>query len=197
MKTHHTDRRVIRTRRALRDALLTLVLENGYDGVTVEQITMRADLGRTTFYLHYRDKEDLLLESIRELIDDLVACIRVSEASPILLAFQHAADNADLYRIILRGEGAYRAVERLRKTIIGTIEVLFEEYIHALPAAEQNRIKSALPLEVFTNYFAGSLLGMLTWWLEEARPYSPDEMTDMFRRLFFSGATETLGVEIA
>lgn len=197
MKAHKIDRRVLRTRRALKDAMLTLVLENGYDGVTVEQITAHADLGRTTFYLHYRDKEDLLLESIRELIDDLVACIRVSEVAPILLAFQHAADNADLYRVILRGEGAYRAVERLRKTIIQTIEALFEEYIHALPLAEQARIKAALPLEVFTNYFAGSLLGMLTWWLEEARPYEPEEMTDMFRQLFFNGATETLGVELA
>lgn len=196
MKTHKTDRRVVRTRRALKDAMLSLVLESGYDGVTVEQITAHADLGRTTFYLHYRDKEDLLLESIRELIDDLVACIRISEAPPILLAFQHAADNADLYRIILRGEGAYRAVERLRKTIIQTIEALFEEYIHALPSAEQDRIKAALPLEVFTNYFAGSLLGMLTWWLEGARPYSPEEMAEMFRQLFFNGATETLGVQL-
>ncbi len=190
------DRRILRTRRALKDALLALVLEKGYDDVTVEAITERADLGRTTFYLHYRDKEDLLLESIRELIDDLVDHIRVSEAPPILLAFQHAADNADLYRVILRGEGAYKARERLRRTIIQTIEGLFSEYLHAKPEIEQHRIQAAVPFEILANYFSGSLLGLLTWWLEEERPYSSEEMTEVFRRMFMNGARETLGMEL-
>ncbi|MCK4724588.1 MAG: helix-turn-helix transcriptional regulator, partial [Anaerolineales bacterium] len=66
------DRRVRRTRRALRQALLDLMDEKGYDEVTVEEITNRADIGRTTFYLHYRAKQDLLLEQFGELIDQLV-----------------------------------------------------------------------------------------------------------------------------
>ncbi len=66
------DRRVNRTRRQLREALFNLILEKGYDAVTVEEITARADVGRTTFYLHYHDKEDLLMESIGELVDDLI-----------------------------------------------------------------------------------------------------------------------------
>ena len=52
-----TDRRTNRTRRQLREALLALILEKGYDSITVEDITGRADLGRTTFYLHYRDRK--------------------------------------------------------------------------------------------------------------------------------------------
>ena len=59
MKSNKPDRRVNRTRRLLREALLALIMEEGYDAVTIEEITDRADLGRTTFYLHYRDKEDL------------------------------------------------------------------------------------------------------------------------------------------
>jgi AcrR family transcriptional regulator len=66
------DRRVSRTRRQLREALFNLILEKGYDATTVEEITARADVGRTTFYLHYHDKEDLLMESIGELVDDLI-----------------------------------------------------------------------------------------------------------------------------
>jgi len=193
MNHRKIDRRILRTRRALKDAMLALVLEQGFDAVTIEQITYRADLGRTTFYLHYRDKEELLLESIRELIDDLVAHIRVSNSSPILLAFQHAAENADLYRIILRGEGAYSAVERLRKTINQTIEELFREFLQARADVEPDLIRSSFPLEVVTNFLAGSLLGLLTWWLEERPPYTTEQMADMFRRLFLDGIRETLG----
>src|SRR5512133_4407009 len=66
------DRRARRTRKQLKEALFALVLEKGYDGVTIEDITERADLGRTTFYLHYRDKEELLLESIDSISEELM-----------------------------------------------------------------------------------------------------------------------------
>ena len=69
------DRRTRRTRRSLREALFALILEKGYDAVTIEHITERADLGRTTFYLHYRDKEDLLLEAIDTIAAELIARI--------------------------------------------------------------------------------------------------------------------------
>ena len=67
------DRRVRRTRRALRKALNDLMEEKGYDQVTIEDLTERADIGRTTFYLHYSAKQDLLLEQFGEMIDQLVA----------------------------------------------------------------------------------------------------------------------------
>ena len=117
MQEKRIDRRVNRTRRMLREALMSLTLERGYEAVTVEEITQRADVGRTTFYLHYKDKEDLLVESVDTAINDLVEQIsdlpvsswaipydshapQDTPRSPILLVFQHASDNADLYRII-------------------------------------------------------------------------------------------------
>ena len=68
-----TDRRVRRTRHALENALISLILEKGYDAVTIEEITDRADLGRTTFYLHFRDKEELLMNAIDTMIEDFLA----------------------------------------------------------------------------------------------------------------------------
>lgn len=197
MRNNKTDRRVLRTRRALKDALMALILEKGYDTLTIEDITERADLGRTTFYLHYRDKEDLLLESILEIINDLVAQTRASGEQPILLTFQHAAKNADLYRIILRGEGVFKAIDRLRKIVAQTIEELLSEALQERSAQDQVEVKPQIPMDVFVNYFAGSLLGMLTWWLEQGAPHSPEEMTEMFRLLFFQGANEVLGVDLA
>ncbi len=200
------DRRARRTRKLLSEALFALILEKGYDAVTIEDITRRADLGRTTFYLHYRDKEDLLLQSIEETADELASRVahlyeEISQtemnqppsepsasASPVLFVFQHAAENADIYRIILRGEGAYQVMHRIREIAsryaMGFLSARFKE----------NNANNApsIPLEVIANFFAGSLLGMLTWWLESGMPYPPAEMAHMFRQMTFLGLQQAV-----
>lgn len=186
-----TDRRTRRTRRLLRDSLLALILEKGYDAVTIEEITERADLGRTTFYLHYKDKEDLLLKSIAAISDELLS--QISDNPPILLVFQHAAENAALYRIILRGEGAHRATAWLR----GMISDAARDFLVTKKVEENLAVSPIVPVEVFSNYFAGSLLGLLTWWLEKDMPYLPEEMAEMFQTLFFQGAKQSLGLPFA
>jgi|WetSurMetagenome_2_1015567.scaffolds.fasta_scaffold361133_1 AcrR family transcriptional regulator len=193
MNNNSGDRRARRTRRLLREALFALILENGYDAVTIEDITEHADLGRTTFYLHYKDKEDLLIQCIQEVANELASQIDLVipssnypgglvESNPILFVFQHASQNAILYRIILRGEGSsYKASSRLREII--------SHYAYEFLDERRNRfhITNAVPLEVIANYFSGSLLGMLTWWLENNMPYPVQEISEMFRRLFFTG----------
>lgn len=206
MESKKIDRRINRTRKQLREALLSLIIERGYDSVTINQITSRADLGRTTFYLHYKDKEDLLLESIDANADDLVAQIKqiplsawkVHKAaeveflveSPIRLIFEHAAQNATLYKVILWGEGGFRATGRLRDVITQAID----EFLQLKTARENLTLHPEVPIEVFSNYFAGSLMGLLSWWLENDLPYPPDVMADMFQKMFFSGARAVLGI---
>ena len=63
------DRRVRRTRHALQHAMVDLVLEKGYERVSVADVTERADVGRSTFYAHYRDKEDLFLSGLAGVTD--------------------------------------------------------------------------------------------------------------------------------
>ncbi len=198
-----SDRRTNRTRRQLKDALFALILEKGYAAVTIEDITERADLGRTTFYLHYRDKEELLLESIDSISDELmeqVSPIRgalvdnpqvssnsVTEA--IRVVFRHAAENGKLYLVILRGEGAAKAAMRVR-------EIITEKVAEILaPPIEKGLILPQVPVEIFAAYFAGSLLGLMTWWLESNQPYSPEEMAEIFSRMYFNGGRYMLGIE--
>ena len=64
------DRRVQRTRKLLRDALMSLIMEDGYDAVSIQDITEKANLGRATFYLHFKDKDELLLDVMEQFIDD-------------------------------------------------------------------------------------------------------------------------------
>jgi AcrR family transcriptional regulator len=207
MANKRPDRRIGRTRRALKDSLTMLVLEKGYDAVTVEEITQRADLSRTTFYLHYRDKDELLLESVDQMVNDLIQQITQlpvaawgreglagdlasPSENPVQLIFEHAALNADLYRVILRVEGAFKALERLRETIsssaVGVLQITMQQ--------EGLQLNPQVPLEVFSNYFAAALLGTITWWLEGDMPYKPTQMAENFQKLFFFGAYQVLGV---
>ncbi len=197
------DRRTRRTRRQLKEALFALILEKGYDAVTIEDITDRADLGRTTFYLHYKDKEDLLVKSIESIAAELIERLppgAYNVANPpaqagegamdaILVTFQHAAENAQLYRIILRGEGATQAHRRFHAIIREKAVELIVERVKV------GRLHPQVPMEVFANYFAGTLLATITWWLEANIPYPPEEMTEMFRRMVFQGGRAVLGIE--
>ena len=205
MKQH--DRRVERTRTALKQALYELIDEKGYDQVTVEEITERANLGRATFYLHYRDKEDLLLEDVINLVDQMVEettgmpWLRWRQAPdgsipmpnrppPMVLVFQHVAENAEHYRIILRGQGSYTVGERLREIIIQAIkDVGLARSQEGFPEREIQ-----VPLDVIANYYAGSVMGLVSWWLENEMPYSPEKMAEYFQRLFFPGLMQVLGL---
>lgn len=179
------DRRVQRTRSHLRDALMALILEKGYDAVTVQDITDRANLGRATFYLHYRDKDDLLLRTLEAVFDDLIAHmkpgVQALDQSPALRAFQHAADNSQFYRVLLGGQGGFAIFRKMRDYIADDVKKRF------LP---ELAVQST-PADLLANYVAGALLALIGWWLENDMPYSPEQMAATYRRLIFSGIVDS------
>jgi AcrR family transcriptional regulator len=179
------DRRIDRTRATLRDALIPLILELGYDSVTVQDITDRANVGRATFYLHYRDKDELLMECVDVIVADFLHQIQqqpvedwiASDGATIRQVFEFAAGNADLFRIIMRGHGSLRTSHRLREIVADKTSQVVQA------AVKKNGVQLNLPVEVISNFFAGSLLALINWWLEEERPYSANQMAEMFLKL--------------
>jgi AcrR family transcriptional regulator len=215
MRAKRINRRVGRTRKALREALFDLIREKSYDQITVEEITERANLGRTTFYLHYKDKEDLLLEDFIDLIDQVVSKAvddrpllrlktKIGNSStpsnplsglnlfrPNLIIFQNVAKNADLLRIILRNGGTLQIGTRLRETVLKAVQ----QIALASQARSDLEIAFEIPVEVIANFYAGSLLGLISWWLDNNMPYTPEQMTLFSQRLFFLGLFDALGVD--
>jgi AcrR family transcriptional regulator len=196
------DRRILRTRQALRSALLSLIKEKGFDAISVEEITEKANLGRATFYLHYRDKEDLLLEEFREIATNRVQVLseipveiwRSSQGNleaangldpimPLLLVFEHASQNADLYRILFKGQSSERIAGQLREIIIQSINVI----ITTRKQNESHSTQMEVPVELLAAYFSGALMSSIKWWLEQESPPKPEEMASMFQHLFFPG----------
>ena len=172
------DRRIQRTRQLLRDALMSLILEMGYDSVRIQDITDRANLGRGTFYLHYRDKEELLVKSLQEVCDDLADHARQREKqTPIgLVAFQHAAENPELYRAILGAKGASAITRQIRDYVIKDILTKGREGV--LPISD-----SSVPTEIYANFWVGALTGLIDWWLERGMPYSAEYMANTFHQM--------------
>ena len=208
-KGNKTDRRIQRTRQALRTALLELTKEKGYDSISIEEITERANVGRATFYLHYKDKEDLLLEQYSEMADEkvqLFSQIPFSEwlpsgehstddpnnqpLLPLLIVFQHIHDHSEFYYVLLKSENSSRIVERIRRINTESIVKFAETKMKNDPIP----LLFEVPVEFFASFFSGALLSTITWWLDERMRHSPEEVTLMFRKLFFRGARKTLGV---
>jgi AcrR family transcriptional regulator len=198
-KTQKLDPRVIRTRQMLRDALVSLIAEKGFEAVRVQDITDRAQLNRATFYLHYRDKQELLVQSLRDAIDELMADIgtstdeqgqRVVDESPrpIKAAFEHVARHAQFYRVMLSAEG-------VASFIAGVRDYMAEITLIWLKALQPHPRQSRVPLEIVANSLSWSLLGILIWWLERDMPHSPDYMAEQFRLIITLNLRQTLGLE--
>jgi AcrR family transcriptional regulator len=198
MKNERVDRRVQRTRQLLNEALRSLLVEKGYEAITVQNIIDRANLGRSTFYAHYQDKEDLLLSGMEEIVHSL---IRGVEDSPIederkgksrrilsaLPVFRHAQEQFDLHKAMVAGRGS----DVIMKSIQNHLSHHIQEQIELLLPDGQT---ASVPPLVMANYLAGTLLTLLVWWLDNNMPYSPERMDEMFQELAMPGVWTALGM---
>lgn len=182
------DRRVRRTRRRLRDALIELILEKGYDKVTIQNITDTADLSRATFYLHFTDKDELLANSLEEMFDELVDSVKdlmlrrklelIEGDAPSLPAFKHVAEYSDLYKSLMGDKGVSSVINR----ILDYIARVGEEQYRLMVTDEEEK-NLPVPIDIMARHMAGALFSMLSYWLEQDMPYTPEEMASYFHRM--------------
>lgn len=186
------DRRVQRTRQLLSQALIELILEKGYEAVRIQDIADRANLRAATLYLHYRNKEDLLLHTLETMFDNLVEKLQALPQDDtaetihqeIKAVFQHVQENKDLYRVIMGGQGSMVIRMRIRDYIA------VQAAQRVRTRLEQNGLpESILPLSVdfVSKYIAGSLLALITQWLEDDAGYSADYLGEISDRLVLRG----------
>lgn len=190
------DRRIARTRRQLLESLMTLMIEKGYEAITVQHIIDRANVGRSTFYSHFLDKQDLLQSGIDQLRLTLAehspsaALSGDPAAQPLRLAFtlamfQHAQGHYDLYRAMV-GRQSGALVQQLMKEMFG--KLLKREF-------EANPVCSALSptqQDLLIQYVVSSLLSLLTWWLDQKMPFSAEKMDETFHLLTMPGMAAML-----
>jgi AcrR family transcriptional regulator len=183
------DRRTQRTRESLIHALLALIEEKHYDQISVQDIVEHANVGRSTFYAHYENKDDLLNSGFEHLLDRLVQWIQVSEdgqlAFDTTMLFRHAHGHYEIYRTLIWGTGFKLLIEDGHATLSEKIEARLEVL---LPEAQFVDI----PLPALSYAVASALLAILKWWLDNKMPYPPEQMDDVFQRLMMPGIRDTL-----
>jgi AcrR family transcriptional regulator len=169
--------RVRRTHKLLREALIELIEERGFEALTVGEITERAMVSRAAFYRNYQDKYDLVEQIFEEAMSALL--LEVGElgqehpAEVWVTFFEHIAEYERLYGALLGRKGSPWFVQKMRAALAG----LIKERGH-LPHGSD---KSVRPVHAFSDGLVPDLVSTLfveaiTWWLEQGRPYSPREI---------------------
>jgi len=193
-----TDRRVRRTRRALQEAFVALVLERGYERVSVDDITSRADVARPTFYAHYADKSELFTAVFRSLIEDLGRRVSFRTQSQTAVRteaikelYRHADEFRDLYRVCLSGAGDGRATDAYLDLVTRGAERNFSERISAL------RTTPRAPLHIMARVFAGAHIALLKSWLDGEFDLSAEQLASVGLDLLVAGLAWGQGIPIS
>jgi AcrR family transcriptional regulator len=176
-----SDRRVRRTRKQLHDAFISLVVEQGYEKTTIQHILDRADVGRSTFYVHYRDKEALLTASFDEMGNQLEHELAIAAADsidvtlPAALLFEHAFRNKRAYRALCGHQGGALVQRHLRRLIADVLRNHLEP--------ELARSGPEVPGDVAAEFYTSAALGLLVWWIGQDFCHDHVWLTLLYRRL--------------
>lgn len=185
MKPRKLDERVRRTHQRLGSALVQLIQEKPIDEVTVQEVLDRAAVGRSTFYLHFRDKNDLLLSQLETFLEIMSTRLSADQERslrvvPVTEMFEHIGGQNKIYRAL---------AESAR---LGDFFDLAQGYF-SRGIEQRLRDSGRLPklsrreLEVRAAALAGSLLSLLRWWLDHGAKESPRALDEMFHRMVWKG----------
>ena len=178
------DLRIRRTRSLLSNALVALMQEKSIDKIKVQEVLGRATVGRSTFYLHYRDKDDLFLCVLEDGLEMWsTALLRKQEKSyrvaPVAEFFTHVGGAKKLYRALVDS---------------GRIHVFFELAQGYFARGVGRRLKDMglknlvqSELDARSHALAGNLLSLLKWWLDRGAGESPEAMDELFHRMAWNG----------
>ena len=190
------DPRVKRTRRLLREALVSLILEKDFASITIKEITERAEVAYITFFRHFESIDQLLMEVLEEGLAELLGYIETLaqqfETSALetegRLIFEYIEQKADLFRILFKSQ----SVTRVRKKVVRNIAAIFQK--SCLPLARSGK---QTVTAILSNHIATSLLTLIEWWLDNHRKPAPPQMGKLHKSLIIDatvGALSSLSV---
>ena len=180
------DPRVRRTRRLLRDALVSLILEKDYASISIKEITDRAEVAYITFFRHYNGIDELLIEVLDEGLAELlghIATLASKSEGPAneiegRLIFEYIKQKSDLFRILLKSQ----SVSRIRKSVIQNIATIFRDSCSFL-----HRPNNQVPTNMASNHMATSLLALIEWWIENKMSPPATQMGKIYKALIIDG----------
>jgi AcrR family transcriptional regulator len=182
------ERRRQQTRKLLIQTAVQLVLEKGYDAISIQDITERADMGRGTFYIHFKDKEEVVWSAIQNLILELEqeAHQLYKDGIPdqpeyygMLFIFRRVDQNRDLFRVIFSGRGSATLTRRVQ-------DLLAAIFLYDLKTQSFLRDPvSDVPVEIVAQMTTGMITRMIDWWLDTPNVYTAEQMAGMMYKVLY------------
>ena len=184
---HSRDSRVVRTKAALHNALMSLILRRRYESITIQEICDAAEVGRSTFYDHYAGKDDLKRDGFEQLRFKLVEHRADRKgAAPFGLSlrmFEHGRDHLNHYRALVGSRTGKMALDKIRQILCDLVR---KELVAGTDLPDARR-------EIAVQYVVGAYMSVLTWWLDTGARQPPAEIDAVFRRLITEGIRPPAG----
>lgn len=196
-----TDQRVIRTKNAIRNAFLELLEEKDFDDITVRDLTTRAEINRGTFYVHYKDKNELMDECQQEIMRGMSDIAKknlqniAGEAnlvqqpqSPAVTIFEFLNENKIMMKVLLGPKGDITFQTKLR-------DFLWNTLMDDADGKFFNKDNLLAPEEYIASYIAFAHIGVIQKWLEKGSKESPREMARILSTINMNGPFAAIGIK--
>ena len=184
-KPRKPDERSMRTRQRLGMALIELIVEKTIDDVTVQEVLDRASVGRSTFYLHFRDKNDLLLSQLETFLATVSTLLilrkeKSHRVAPVTEMFEHIGGQNRILRALADADRLNDFFDLAQTYFARGIERRLRDS-GRVPKARQRE------LGAHASALAGSLLSLLRWWIDRGGKETPQAMDELFHRMVWNG----------
>lgn len=199
-----SDLRVIRTRASIKNAMIELIEEKGFEAITVKDITTKANINRGTFYSHYQDKYDLMTKCEEELLKELENKI-IKNISKVILDLETTAHNTTPFTILVPFFEFLNQNRGLMKALLGSKgDLSFQSKLKAFMRKalfddnENSVFKQEnllVPPEYLISYIASAHLGVIQEWLNSDREETPQEITRIIATMTINGPFFAAGIK--
>jgi AcrR family transcriptional regulator len=176
MSPDKPDRRINRTRATLFHALSELMIEKRYDDITVQDIIDRADVGRSTFYAHFQDKEDLATGNLVHILDSLTSAMEQNPDPQNLLPgpelFEHIREHFPMFKAMISGRGLELFFQKGQEYWSERMAARLQSM---LPAGREPKV----PISILAHFVSGTFVNLLKWWIDNKMPYTSERMIEI------------------
>ncbi|MFD4704142.1 TetR/AcrR family transcriptional regulator [Gottfriedia sp. NPDC058432] len=168
------DKRIRKSKKAIEDALISLMAENDFESITINSIAEKADVNRGTIYLHYKDKFDLLEQCIeREIKELLISCLPEGSGSfpsktPLLRTFIYLEKNSFFYHTLLTNTG----VPTFRNQLLSVMKDGMRDQLNL------NELNQNMNKEFLIQFWSSATIGVIEWWITQSMPITAEEITE-------------------
>lgn len=171
--------RVARSRKKLGDALVSLTLEDGFENLSITAVLKRSNVGRATFYRHFRNLDELLTYTLKTTMHELAEVLRQEQTiyDETVALFRFIQEHQDRFRLYVDLPDAHPVREILKAQAMGIVIERWEA-----------RSTSPVPVDVSVNHIVESSYTFIRWHLNHINDYTPEQVADFYDELILAGA---------